>query len=144
MIFVGPRATFDIGAQAFPAAGKTLRPPLRGDDQLAYALEDVRRAVRLGIESILVSSGVQRAAELAPGDGRCRRRNIGDAEALCDLDPLFCGLLVQRRMRTRVVILKEALGPEILERGVGRVLPVDVLEVGNYLSLLEKHALKVV
>ena len=54
-LFVGPRATFDIGAQAFSAAGKTLGLALRGADQLAFALEDVRRAVRLGIESILVS-----------------------------------------------------------------------------------------
>jgi hypothetical protein len=54
-LFVGPRATFDIGAQAFAAAGKTLGLSLRGADQLVYALEDVRRAVRLGIESILVS-----------------------------------------------------------------------------------------
>ena len=54
-LFVGPRATFDIGAQAFSPAGKTLGLSLRGADQLAFALEDVRRAVRLGINSILVS-----------------------------------------------------------------------------------------
>jgi len=54
-LFVGPRATFDIGAQAYSPAGKTLGLALRGADQLAFALEDVRRAVRLGISSILVS-----------------------------------------------------------------------------------------
>jgi hypothetical protein len=54
-LFIGPRATFDIGAQAFAAAGKSLGLSLRGADQLVYALEDVRRAVRLGIESVLVS-----------------------------------------------------------------------------------------
>lgn len=54
-LFVGPRATFDIGAQAFSAAGKTLGLSLRGADQLVYAIEDVHRAVRLGISSILVS-----------------------------------------------------------------------------------------
>jgi len=54
-LFVGPRATFDIGAQAYAAAGKTLGLSLRGADQIVYALEDVRRAVRLGIKSILVS-----------------------------------------------------------------------------------------
>lgn len=54
-LFVGPRATFDIGAQAYAAAGKALGLSLRGSDQLVYAVEDVRRAVRLGIRSVLVS-----------------------------------------------------------------------------------------
>ena len=54
-LFVGPRATFDIGAQAYAPAGKALGLSLRGSDQLVYALEDVRRAVRLGIRSVLVS-----------------------------------------------------------------------------------------
>jgi hypothetical protein len=54
-LFLGPRATFDIGAQAFAAAGKSLGLSLRGADQLVYALEDVRRAVSLGVRSVLVS-----------------------------------------------------------------------------------------
>src|SRR5215467_8300084 len=36
-LFLGPRATFDIGAQAFSAAGKALGLSLRGADQLVYA-----------------------------------------------------------------------------------------------------------
>lgn len=54
-LFVGPRATFDIGAQAYAAAGKSLGLSLRGSDQLAYAIEDVRHALELGIRSVLVS-----------------------------------------------------------------------------------------
>ncbi len=54
-LFVGPRATFDIGAQAVSAAGKSLGLSLRGADQLVYAIEDIQRAVSLGIESVLVS-----------------------------------------------------------------------------------------
>ncbi len=54
-LFVGPRATFDIGAQAFSPAGKTLGLSLRGMDQMVYAIEDVKRAVRLGVGSVLVS-----------------------------------------------------------------------------------------
>lgn len=54
-LFVGPRATFDIGAQAYSAAGKTLGLSLRGGDQLVYAVEDARRAIELGIRSVLVS-----------------------------------------------------------------------------------------
>ncbi len=54
-LFVGPRATFDIGAQAFSPAGKSLGLSLRGMDQMVYAVEDVKRAVRLGVVSVLVS-----------------------------------------------------------------------------------------
>lgn len=54
-LFVGPRATFDVGAQVFSPAGRSLGLSLRGANQLGYALEDVLRAVRLGVKSILVS-----------------------------------------------------------------------------------------
>ena len=54
-LFIGPRATFDIGAQAYSPAGKTLGLSLRGADQLVYALEDCLRATRLGLRSVLVS-----------------------------------------------------------------------------------------
>ena len=54
-LFVGPRASFDIGAQAVAPAGKSLGLSLRGADQLVYALEDIKRAVGLGIRSVLVS-----------------------------------------------------------------------------------------
>ncbi len=74
-LFVGPRATFDIGAQAYSAAGKSIGLSLRGSDQLVYAIEDIRRAVALGIGSVLVSdigllsviNEMKRTGEL-PGD----------------------------------------------------------------------------
>ena len=74
-LFVGPRATFDIGAQVYSPAGKTLGLSLRGADQLVYAMEDVKRAVRLGLRSVLVSDigllqviGNMRAAGELPGE----------------------------------------------------------------------------
>jgi hypothetical protein len=54
-LFIGPRATFDIGAQAYSLAGKTLGLSLRGADQLVFAIEDAKRAIRLGLRSVLVS-----------------------------------------------------------------------------------------
>jgi hypothetical protein len=54
-LFVGPRATFDIGAQVVAPAGRSLGLSLRGADQLAFALADIRRAVDLGIRSVLIS-----------------------------------------------------------------------------------------
>lgn len=54
-LFVGPRATFDIGAQVFSAAGKALGLSARGADQFRYALLDVVRGCELGMRSVLVS-----------------------------------------------------------------------------------------
>jgi hypothetical protein len=54
-LFVGPRATWDVGIQAASTAGRVLGQSLRGADQLAYGLEEVRRAASLGVRSILVA-----------------------------------------------------------------------------------------
>ncbi|MES1262235.1 MAG: U32 family peptidase [Acidobacteriota bacterium] len=54
-LFIGPRATFDIGAQVFAPAGKALGLSARGADQLRFALEDLQRGVELGLKSVLVS-----------------------------------------------------------------------------------------
>lgn len=52
-LFVGPRASFETGAQASSAAGKVIGLQHRGADQLVYAVEDVRHACDLGIRSVL-------------------------------------------------------------------------------------------
>jgi len=52
-LFVGPRATFETGAQASSTAGKVIGLQHRGADQLVFAIEDVRRGCELGIRSIL-------------------------------------------------------------------------------------------
>jgi hypothetical protein len=54
-LFVGPRATWDVGVQAASPGGKVLGASLRGIDQLAFGLEDVRHAAELGIRSVLVA-----------------------------------------------------------------------------------------
>jgi hypothetical protein len=52
-LFIGPRASFETGAQTLTVAGKVIGLQHRGADQLAYAIEDVRRACDLGIRSVL-------------------------------------------------------------------------------------------
>jgi len=52
-LFVGPRATFETGAQTASSAGKVIGLQHRGADQLVYAIEDVKRACELGIRSVL-------------------------------------------------------------------------------------------
>lgn len=54
-LFVGPRANWDTGVQASSASGRVLGCSLRGVDQLAYGIEDVRHAAALGVRSVLVA-----------------------------------------------------------------------------------------
>lgn len=54
-LFIGPRMSFDIGGSALSDSGSLLGWRHSGIDQLAYALEDVYRAVDLGIRSLLVA-----------------------------------------------------------------------------------------
>jgi Peptidase family U32 len=53
-LFVGPRATWDVGVQAASSAGRVLGASLRGADQLAFGTEDVLHGAKLGISSVLV------------------------------------------------------------------------------------------
>jgi Peptidase family U32 len=54
-LFVGPRAAWETGATAISGAGKVLGAQHRGQDQLAYALEDVLRGTSLGLRGVLVA-----------------------------------------------------------------------------------------
>ncbi len=52
-LFIGPRAPFETGGQALTPGGRVIGLQHRGADQLAYAIDDVRRACELGIRSVL-------------------------------------------------------------------------------------------
>lgn len=54
-LFVGPRASFDIGGMWNAPSGKFIQWQIRGQDQFLYALEDVKRACDLGCRSILLA-----------------------------------------------------------------------------------------
>ena len=54
-LFVGPRASWDIGSQVGTLAGKGIAGKLRGVDQLVYAIEDAKRACVLGVRGLLVA-----------------------------------------------------------------------------------------
>jgi hypothetical protein len=54
-LFARPNAAWDTGAMARASGGQTIAPRLRGQDQLVYCLEDVRRAAALGIRSVLLA-----------------------------------------------------------------------------------------
>lgn len=51
---VGPRATYDTSATVQTEEGKRIGYRLRGYDNLTFAIEDVKRAVNLGVRGILL------------------------------------------------------------------------------------------
>ncbi len=51
---VGPRATYDTSATVHTKEGSRIGYRLRGFDNLVYAIEDVKRAVNLGVRGILL------------------------------------------------------------------------------------------
>ena len=71
VLFVGPRAGFDTGAFSRSASGASQYASLRGSRQLAYAIEDVRRATEAGIRSFLVGDlGLLSALSALRADGQ--------------------------------------------------------------------------
>jgi hypothetical protein len=74
-LFVGPRGAFDIGAAVLASNGGALKGALRGARQLSQALEDIDRAIALGVHSVLVADvgllailGQKRGAGAIPSD----------------------------------------------------------------------------
>lgn len=54
-LFVGPRAEWDIGAQAYSSGGASLAPSLRGSSQLNHAIQELINVTKLGLRSVLVA-----------------------------------------------------------------------------------------
>jgi hypothetical protein len=73
-LFARPNAAWDVGAMSRASGGGSVASRLRGQDQLVYAIEDVRRACKLGIRSVLVAddgllwvlSEMRKTGELPP------------------------------------------------------------------------------
>jgi hypothetical protein len=55
VLFTGPRASWDTGVQATTRSGAVGAGSVRGADQLAFSVEDVLRAIRHGINGVLVA-----------------------------------------------------------------------------------------
>lgn len=54
-LFVGPRASWDVGIQVTAASGRVAAGALRGTEQLVYGIEDVKRGCDLGVRSVLIA-----------------------------------------------------------------------------------------
>ena len=70
VLAIGPRATKDTGAAVKTPEGQRIGFRLRGQDQVVRAIEDVKRAARLGIRTFLVyDEGSLWALNKARADG---------------------------------------------------------------------------
>jgi hypothetical protein len=76
-LFVGPRGSWDVGVQATTLGGRAVAAALRGDEQLAAAVEEVQHGCELGLRSVLIADigllfvlGRLRAAGDLPEDMR--------------------------------------------------------------------------
>jgi len=127
-LFARPNAAWDTGAMASASAGKSIGPRLRGQDQLVYCLEDVKRAASLGIRSVLLADeGALRVA----GEMRQQR---GHAPAFADfrLEPAQVVRLrlgcERRQADPAALLVKDAyLGGELWHSLVKRRQRVDHL-----------------
>lgn len=54
VLAIGPRATYDTSASVHTEEGQRMGYRLRGQDQIVRAIEDVKRAIKLGCTSFLV------------------------------------------------------------------------------------------
>ena len=74
VLAIGPRATYDTSASVHTEEGQRMGYRLRGQDQIVRAIEEVKRAVRLGCHSFLiydegclwVLNEMRKAGELPP------------------------------------------------------------------------------
>ncbi len=54
-LFARPNAAWDTSAMARAPAGGAVAPAARGEEQVVYALEDIRRAAQHGFRSVLIA-----------------------------------------------------------------------------------------
>src|ERR671935_2410457 len=97
-LFARPNAAWDTSAMARAAAGAVVAPTSRGQDQVVYGMEDIRRAAAHGIRSVLIADlgllavfGEMRAAGELPEDMQAKvsvmlpAANPAAARVLADL-----------------------------------------------------------
>lgn len=126
-LFVGPREGFGIGAHARSADGVAQFGQLRGVRQLAYAIEDVSRAVEAGIRSFLIADlgllsllrDMQAAGELPPECG------WKISVAIAPSNPAAL-LVLERLGATTVNIPSDVTLAELAEMRSVTKLPIDL------------------
>jgi hypothetical protein len=142
-LFVGPRGTFDIGAQVFSPAGKSLGLGLRGADQLVYGAMDVIRAVELGVRSVLISDlGLLQLAGRLRAEGELPRELIIKTSVMIAPTNPATAKLLQDLGADTINIPSDLTLPQIAAMRAALTTPIDFYveapdNIGGFLRYYE-------
>ncbi|MFJ2580462.1 peptidase [Kitasatospora aureofaciens] len=131
LMSVGPRAIYDIGATVQTQEGVRIGYRLRGQEQLVRAIEDVRRAVEVGVqgfvlhdEGLLSVLGRLRAAGKIPSDTHLK------ISAHCGLGNGAAAQVLERLGADSLNPVRDLTLPMIAALRESVLIPLDV-HVGN-------------
>ncbi|SDN98969.1 hypothetical protein [Alkalicoccus daliensis] len=126
-LFIGPRMNFDIGGSAYSDSGNLLGWRHSGMDQLAYALEDVFRAVDLGIRSLLIADeGLLWLIDQAKMNGDLPKELVLKVSALMSPPNPVTGKIMQELGGTTLNIPGDLTLPKIAAFREALFAPLDL------------------
>jgi hypothetical protein len=126
-LFVGPREGFDVGAHARSADGAAHFGQLRGTRQLAYAVEDVARAVEAGIRSFLIADiGLLSVVVDMQGAGELPAECVWKISVLMAPSNAASLRVLEELGATTVNIASDVTLPQLAELRAGSQLPIDL------------------
>jgi hypothetical protein len=126
-LFVGPREGFDVGAHARSADGAAHFGQLRGTRQLAYAVEDVARAVEAGIRSFLIADiGLLSVVVDMQGAGELPAECVWKISVLMAPSNAASLRVLEQLGATTVNIASDVTLPQLAELRAGSQLPIDL------------------
>jgi hypothetical protein len=101
-LFVTPRANFDVGGLWNAPFGKTIQWQVRGAEQLRFCLDEIHRAVDLGIRSVLLADWglIRTVAELRKQDRLPKKLVIKSSAVMAPANPASARLLQETGANT--------------------------------------------
>jgi hypothetical protein len=126
-LFVGPREGFDVGAHARSADGAAHFGQLRGTRQLAYAVEDIARAVEAGIRSFLIADvGLLSVVVDMQGAGELPPQCVWKISVMMAPSNAASMRVLEQLGATTVNIASDVTLPHLAELRAGSPLPIDL------------------
>jgi hypothetical protein len=126
-LFVGPREGFDVGAHARTADGAAHFGQLRGTRQLAYAVEDIVRAVEAGIRSFLIADvGLLSVVVDMQGAGELPADCVWKISVMMAPSNAASMRVLEQLGATTVNIASDFTLPQLAELRAGSQLPIDL------------------
>jgi hypothetical protein len=126
-LFVGPREGFDVGAHARTADGAAHFGQLRGTRQLAYAVEDIVRAVEAGIRSFLIADvGLLSVVVDMQGAGELPADCVWKISVMMAPSNAASMRVLEQLGATTVNIASDVTLPQLAGLRAGSQLPIDL------------------